>query len=263
MNRRNFVSTSLTAAGAASLANAAQYTGKGEKQEYYELRLYHQLNGTKKKLLNDYLGNAFIPAVNRTGIKTVGAFTVMYGPNRPSLYVLIPHPTLESFVGLSDRLMADDEYKKMSASFMDLPLNDPGYIRKETSLLKAFSHQPRLAVPKQTAEKKNRIFELRIYESHNEKMAKKKIEMFNEAGEIKIFWDSGLFPVLFGETLAGPSMPNLHYLLAFDDMAARDKGWESFRNHPDWLTLRAKPEFADTVSNINDIILQPTPFSQL
>jgi hypothetical protein len=263
MNRRNFVAASITAAGAASLTNAAQYTGKGEKQEFYELRLYHQLNGTKKKVLNDYLTDAFIPAVNRTGIKNIGAFTVLYGPNKPSLYVLIPHPTIESFLGLADRLAADDEYKKKAASFMDLPMSDPGYIRRETSLLRAFSHQPKLAIPKQTAEKKNRIFELRIYESHNEKFAKKKIEMFNKAGEIKIFWDSGMYPVLFAETLCGPQMPNLHYLLAFDDMAARDKGWESFRNHPDWLTLRAKLEYTDTVSNINDIILQPAPFSQL
>jgi hypothetical protein len=174
MNRRNFVATSLAAAGAASLTGSAQYSGKGEKQEFYELRLYHQLSGAKKKLLNDYLANALLPALNRYGVKNVGAFTAKYGPNKPTLYVLIPHPTIEFFLGLSARLTEDTEYKKAAASFLDLPLSDPGFIRMESSLLKAFTHQPKLAVPKQTEGKKNRIFDLRIYESHNEKFAKKK-----------------------------------------------------------------------------------------
>jgi len=264
MNRRNFVSAGL-ATGAASWPVLAQTPGKGGdgKQEFLELRLYHTLLGDRKKPLQDYLSGAFIPAVNRLGIKAVGVFNVLYGPNRPSLYVLIPHPTIESVLSLSSRLGKDAEYQKTAAPFLDMPLSDPGFVRLESSLLLAFAHMPKLAVPAQVAEKKSRIFELRIYESHGEKAAKKKIEMFNEGGEIGIFLSAGLRPVFFAETLAGPLMPNLHYMLVFNDMADRDKGWAVFRDHPDWVKLRGKPEYANTVSNTTDIILQPTPYSQI
>jgi hypothetical protein len=264
MNRRNFVSTAL-AAGAASLPASAQTSAKAAdgKQEFLEFRLYQTMLGDKKKPLQDYLSSAFIPAVNRLGIKSVGIFNVTHGPNRPSLYVLIPHPNMESVLTLGSRLDKDAEYQKNAASFMDLPLSDPGYVRKETSLMLAFSHLPKLVVPTQVAQKKSHIFQLRIYESHNEKIAKKKIEMFNEGGEIAIFQKTGLTPVFFGETLFGPLMPNLHYMLVFDDMAAKDSAWAAFRNHPDWTALSKKPEYANTVSNVTDIILAPTAFSQI
>ena len=43
------------------------------------------------------------------------------------------------------------------------------------------------------------------------KSAKKKIEMFNEVGEIAIFKKTGLQPVFFGETIIGPKLPNHFY----------------------------------------------------
>ena len=87
--------------------------------------------------------------------------------------------------------------------------------------------------------------------------------MFNEGGEIAIFRKTGLQPVFFGETLFGPALPNLTYMLVFENMARRDASWDRFRTDPDWLTLREVPIYQNTVSNITDIILRPTPFSQV
>ncbi|RPJ63014.1 MAG: NIPSNAP family protein, partial [Acidobacteria bacterium] len=101
------------------------------------------------------------------------------------------------------------------------------------------------------------------YESHHGMMAKKKVEMFNEGGEIAIFRKTGLQPVFFGETLVGPRMPNLTYMVVFPDWAAREKAWDTFRNDPDWKKLSADPKYADTVSNITDLILRPTAYSQV
>ena len=85
----------------------------------------------------------------------------------------------------------------------------------------AFADMPRLEPPTALLDK-SRIFELRVYESHSRQAAKKKIDMFNEGGEIAIFRKTGLQPVFFGETLFGPAMPNLTYMLVFDSMASRD-----------------------------------------
>ena len=87
--------------------------------------------------------------------------------------------------------------------------------------------------------------------------------MFNKGGEIDIFRQSGLEPVFFAETLIGPKRPNLHYMLVFSDMAEREKAWAAFRKHPDWLALKEKPKYADTVCNITDLILHPAAFSQV
>jgi hypothetical protein len=132
-------------------------------------------------------------------------------------------------------------------------------VRMESSLLRAFKNMPKLEVP----EKKGRIFELRTYESHSIKAAKKKIEMFNEGGEIAIFKKTGLLPVFFGETLIGPMMPNLTYMLVFEDMADRDAKWKVFGGSPDWKKLSSNPDYKDTVSNITDIILRPERYSQI
>jgi hypothetical protein len=83
-------------------------------------------------------------------------------------------------------------------------------------------------------------------------------------GEIEIFKKSGMNPVLFGETLIGPIMSNLHYMLCFEDMNARDAAWKTFVSSPEWQALKSQPEFIpDPQNNISDIILSPTNYSQL
>lgn len=258
MKRREFLAAAslVGMAGVNSPANAGERKDDG-KQEYYELRRYHLHVGSKKNLVGDFLRDVGIPAMNRIGIEPVGVFNAMYGPNSPSLYVLLVHKSLESVAKASSHLIEDDEYRK--ADFVNTDLSEPGYVRIESSLMIAFKDMPKLEVP----EKKPRIFELRTYESHSIKAAKKKIEMFNEGGEIAIFKKTGLRPVFFGETLIGPQLPNLTYMLAFNDMETRDKQWRVFSSNPEWKKLRANPAYKDTVSNITDIILRPARYSQI
>ena len=84
------------------------------------------------------------------------------------------------------------------------------------------------------------IFELRTYESNNAATLQKKIDMFNN-GEMQIFQRLGMNPVFFGEALVGSKLPHLTYMLAFDDLAARDRLWKAFGSDPEWQKLRATP----------------------
>ena len=256
MKRREFLAAaSITPiAGVSSLAAADSGDGK---QQYLEFRQYQLNIGSKKNWVGDFLQNVGIPAMNRIGIGPVGVFNAMYGPNSPTLYVLMVHKSLDTVVNSASMLMADDQYRK--TYFVDPPLSEPAYVRMESSLMVAFKGLPQLRVP----ENKPRIFELRTYESHSIKAAKKKIEMFNEGGEIKVFLKTGLQPVFFGETLIGPKMPNLTYMLVFDDMVDRDAKWKVFGSDPEWKKLSSNPEYKDTVSNITDIILRPASYSQI
>jgi len=255
MKRRQFLAAA-SIAGVAAIGSPAAPADR-TNQEYFELRKYRPHVGPRKNLLGNFLREVGIPAMNRVGIGPVGVFTAKYGPSDPTLYVLIVHKNLQSVVTASEKLLDDDEFRK--SEFVNAPLSDPGYVRVESSLMRAFKYMPKLEVPA----KKPRIFELRIYESHSIKAAKKKVEMFNEGGEIAIFKKTGLTPVFFGETIIGPMMPNLHYMLAFEDLNDRDKRWSNFGASPEWKKLRSDPQYKDTVSNITDIILRPMPYSQI
>jgi len=194
----------------------------------------------------------------------VGVFNVMVGPDSPTTYVLLTHKSLESMATATDRVRADAQYQKTGAEFINATPSDPAYVRVESSLLAAFEGMPRLEVPAGVAEKKPRLFELRTYESHSKKANKKKIEMFNQ-GEIAIFRRTGLQPVFFGETLVGSKMPNLTYMLVFENMAARDKAWGTFVADPEWKKLSATPGYTDPekMTNISNLFLRPTAYSQI
>jgi len=259
MKRRDFVKTAVVSAAAAafnSSSSAAEPAAASVAHEFYELRLYHLRQGAMQKRFDEFLRNAGVPALNRVGVSAVGIFNVMFGPDSPTVYVLLPHKDLGSFATLNERLSRDEEYVKSDG--VNAPSNDPLYVRMESSLMVSFDGLPHLVAP----EKKGRIFELRTYESHSKKANKKKIEMFNQ-GEIAIFKRTGLTPVFFGETLIGSKMPNLTYMLTFADMAEREKNWATFIADPEWKKMNSIPEYATAVSNISNIFLRPTAYSQI
>ena len=264
MKRREFLKTTSLAGGAAlSMWPGGRALAQSAPREFYELRTYEMQTGNRKTVLNDYLAKACVPAWNRLGVTPVGVFNVVSGSNALLLYVLIPYPTVETFLAAPARLAADEEYRKAAAAYLGSSIDDPAYTRYESSLLWAFKGVPRVRIPSETAGNKPRIFELRIYESHSETAALKKIEMFNEGGEIGIFDRVGLRPVFFGQTLVGRRQPNLVYMTVHQDMAAREKVWEEFRNSTDWKTLSANPAFANTVSATTVMFLRPTAYSQI
>ena len=267
MTRRAFVKSSVAAAavpGLAATLRAAGDPAAGSPREFYELRLYHLRRGPKQRLFDEFYRNAAIPAMNRAGIGPVGVFNVVYGPDNPTMHVLMPHKSIESFGTALERVRSDSDYQKAGAEFINSPALDPSYVRVESSLLVAFAGVPKLETPEAAAGNKPRLFELRTYESHSKKANRKKVEMFNN-GEIALFRRSGLEPVFFGETLIGPKLPSLTYMLVFEDIAAREKNWGKFASDPEWKKLSSTPGYTDAeiVSNISNIFLRPTPYSQI
>jgi len=258
LERREFI-TGAALTGAAIAGLSARAEEKPMEREYYEHRTYHLPPGGRNGAIHAFLENAAIPAWNRAGVGPVGVFTGVYGGEWTDIEVLLPHPTFASIAAVREALLADEAYLDAGTEFLNTPASAPRFVRYESNLMLAFTQMPRLVAP----EKKDRIFELRVYESHSEKFAKKKIEMFNEGGEIAIFLETGLTPVFFGETIAGNRMPNLTYMLTFDNMAAREANWATFVASEKWKALSGDPQYADTVSNIHSRILKPLPYSQV
>jgi hypothetical protein len=257
MERREFVGTSVAALCSAAAGNAA---GKPEASELYELKTY-TLRPAKQTLLDDYLGKALIPALRRLGIGPVGVFIEPAENDLLRMTVLIVHKSADEIAALAARLNSDDAYGKAASAYLSAKADDPVYVRIESSLLGAIPGMPKLEKPDAS---KPRLLNLRIYESHNERAAAKKVEMF-EKGELAIFRRVGLTPVFFASAVVGSAMPNLTYMLVFPNEEGRKAAWDTFRADDAWLKLKAIPEYADKeiVSRITNRILTPTSYSEI
>jgi hypothetical protein len=204
--------------------------------QYYELRYYQLRNGVPNRM----------PSAKPAGLSgPFGAFTSFIGEGSPFMILLL---TYSSF----------GEAEHIDAKLADVT----GYTRYERTMLRAFTGLPELKLP--PSSKSGRIFEIRTYESNDAVTLQRKMDMFNN-GEMQIFQRLGMNPVFFGEALVGSKLPHLTYMLAFDDLAHRDSLWKAFGSDPEWLKLRVKPGLsdADIVSNISNMIVRPTAFSDI
>jgi hypothetical protein len=262
MERRDFLKTAAAGAAFSGLGLSQAMAQEGQR-EFYELRIYDMQTGNRKSVLNNYLEKAAIPAWNRLGIKPVGIFGIVYGANALNLYVLIPHPSLDSFLSTPEKLASDAEYQKAAAEYLGTTIDNPAYTRYESTLLRAFPKVPKLRMPAETAGNKPRLFELRCYESHSEAVALKKIEMFCDGGEIALFDKIGIRSVFYGQTLIGRRQPNLVYMVVHQDMAARDKVWDDFGKSDEWNKMRNDPRYLNTVSATDVKFLRPAAYSQV
>jgi len=210
----------------------------------------------------EFLEKGVLPVTRRLGIGPLGFFSGVIAADSPFVLLLASFPSLAAMETSLDKMSADAEYQKALEVYHTG--SEPPYMRMETSLLRAFSSMPGVETPPGEAKRPARIFELRTYESPTSSTLQRKIKMFDD-GEIAIFRRCGLLPVFFGETIVGRDMPNLTYMVAFDDTAGREKAWNAFRVDPEWLKLRSQPDLADAeiVSNISNAILRPLPFSPI
>lgn len=260
MKRRTFLSSTIAGTSLASLPVMASPADDAKNRQLIELRTC-TLKPDKQTLFDAWAEKALIPTLNRLGAKSVGVYSENLPAGRPAIYyVLVPYDNSEQWAAVSAKLPSDSEYQKAAAEYLAAQATDPVYDRVESSLYRAFETMPKVEKPAG----KPQMYNLRIYESHNEAAGQKKIEMFNQ-GEIAIFRKVGLNPVFFGEAIAGTRMPNLTYLLAFDDDKARGAAWGKFGGDPDWKKLRAIPEYEDKkiVSKITNKLLTPTAYSQI
>jgi hypothetical protein len=255
----------MMAAAGLDTTMGSQEPKPGGGTDFYVWRQFIVRTGTQPQRLGEFLKNAAIPALNRLGHKPIGVFEVVAGVPSPSIFVLTPSSSLAQIAAIEPGLERDTEFMKAADAYLNAPATDPFYVRQETSLLSAFPNVPHIVVPPATASGGPRLFELRTYESHNERAHRMKMRMFTEMGEVDIFRRVGLTPVFFSRTIIGSRMPNLIYMLVHENLAGREKSWAAFGGDPEWKKLRSTPGYADAeiVSNITTIFLRPASYSQI
>jgi len=244
--------------------------GKPQGQEppapagaFIELRYFRMRSGKQTERTTEYIRRGWLPATQRAGIGPVGFFNSLVAPESPFVLSLTSYPSFAAIEAAHNKLGADKEFQDALDEY-NSTTGELSYMRMENSLLLAFPSMPAVEVPPAREGGPPRIFELRTYESPNEKTLARKVKMFGD-GEIAAFRRSGMLPVFFGTTIVGRNLPNLTYMLAYDDLAARDKTWSAFGKDAGWQKLRATPGLSDPeiVSNISNAILRPLAFSPI
>lgn len=232
-------------------------------REYYQIKIYTFDTPEQQMVTDQYLKNAYLPALHKLGIDQVGVFKTRPGENEgpDKTFVLTPLQELSQLEKINDFISQDKSFKMAGKEYIQAAHDNPPYHRIESILLRAFENMPHMVPSPVSGPRKDRIYELRSYEASTEALHENKVEMFNKGGEIKIFEDLGFNAVFYGQVLAGCKMPNLMYMTTFKDQKSRDEHWDAFRVSPEWLALKNKVPYQNNVSGSDKYFLYPTEYS--
>ena len=262
MNRHLFFAPLLIMTMLLSLLTS-EHSFNTQAREFYQITIYHFSTATQEKVLDNYLQQALIPSLHRQKIDKIGVFKPVTNDTAADkrVYVLMPMASVEMVTKVSAVLLADKTYQAAGSEYINAVRTDPPYTRMETILLQSFELAPKLQMPALKADKKDRVYELRSYESATEKIYKNKVQMFNQGDEIGLFKRLNFNAVFYGEVLAGSKMPNLMYMTSFENMDDRNNHWKTFVDDPYWKKLSALPEYQNNVSHIDIILMHPADYS--
>jgi hypothetical protein len=236
------------------------------KREFYQIKIYSIKNPEQEMRVERYLKDAYIPAMHRLGIKAIGVFkpvatdTASFGK---LIYVLTPIKNLDQLLVLPKKLDEDAAYQSAGKDYIDAEYKNPPYARIETIVLQAFPDAPMMNLPKLNGPKSERVYELRSYEGHTEKIHQNKVKMFNEGGEVKLFTRLGFNAVFYGQVVSGSHMPNLMYMTTFENKASRDEHWKAFGSSPEWTKLKVEPQYLNNMLKNTSYFLFPAEYSDL
>lgn len=236
------------------------FEAQESEREFYQLKIFNFEDDAQIQLTEDYLKNAYLPALHQLGFNNVGVFKPK-ADSLKQLFVLTPFASLERLTSLDNTLLRNKQYLEKGADYLKASAENPPYKRMEVILLKAFEDMPAMRPTAIDTPRKERIYELRSYQTPTEAYLQNKLEMFNEGGEISLFEKLGFNAVFFGEVIAGSQMPNLIYLTTFANKENRDQHWEQFGSSPEWKAMAALPKYRDNVSHIDNHFLYPTEYS--
>jgi len=250
--------------GFLSLHTEAKLLTAAPSRQIYQLLIYHVQDKNQEARMDKYLAEAYIPALHRNGVKTVGVFKTLNidTAKDKKIYVFIPFKSLPEFLKVSKLTETDAQLAAKGSDYINAAYNEAPYQRVESILMEAFAGMPELKKPSFSNPKNERVYELRSYESPTEQLYRKKVSMFDKE-EVEIFDRIGSQPIFYGEVLSGSKMPNLMYITTYSNMESRDEHWKVFSSDPKWKRVSALPEYQHVVSKADIIFLTPADYSEL
>lgn len=233
--------------------------------QYYEVRTYVIGESGDAGAIDGYLKQALLPALQSQGVGPIGVFTNADNDSsrNPRVVVaVIPYASADHIIDVTRQVANDANYQSAAKDYLGRGPKESPFERIQSELLVAMKCWPEVKVPAGATDNDDRVFELRVYESANERIAQLKVDMFNE-GEVPIFLDCNITPLFIGKAIIGQYTPNLTYLTMYPSDQERKESWKQFLRHPDWKKLSAVEKYKGTVSKIRKYIMVPKPYSQM
>lgn len=239
-----------SAFGAFGAAPAAMAAGE-RKTRFYVLEQYYLKNGPQVERLNEFAGKHLLPALSKVHSGPKLYLQALIAPHMPQFAAIYGFESLEDMWRVHRKMGEDKDLANVAAEYeasAEAPME-----HVTASLLEAADYSPEIAPS--AAGAAPRIFELRVYHSPTWRQLKALHERF--AGpEIKIFSRTGIHPVLYSSTLFGANVPNLTYVIPFENLAAREKAWNAFGADPEWAKVRRESiEKHGQISSVSQISL--------
>jgi hypothetical protein len=105
------------------------------------------------------------------------------------------------------------------------------------------------------------LYEWRVYEVVPGRMGALHARFQNIT--LKFFEKHGIKVVGFWESVIGATN-TLYYMIVWENMAQREKVWNSFQSDPDWIKARQEAEKeGPIVQRVVNTLLSPTPYSPM
>lgn len=216
-------------------------------------------NGSQPQRVHDYLKNGLIPYFKKAKSGPVLVLEALIAPHMPQIAVVMGYKSLHDLAETHAAAEKDSALMKLHEEWDRGP--EPNAESHSSMVLQATDFSPEL-IPDKEPRKAPRIFELRTYHSPSAYQLRALNERF--AGpETKIFHRCGVHPVLYTNTIIGPNVPNLTYLIPFESLDAREKAWNAFGADPEWIKVRRESiEKSGQISSVIQISLyKATPYS--
>lgn len=265
MKRREFLSAGASAVGAAVLTGSNAAAAESSRR-WIEIRTYWAKDEAAKENLLAGLDAAVVRNRKKLGFEKIGLYTVNaalhegdggYDPRWNRAVILTADSdSLEKLALVHDHLLeqiADADRPEFTRDGSQLEEID-------VSLHRAFPGCPTVEAPTRSPE---RVIQLRRYFSPNLDRNRAKRNMFDVRGELDLFRRCSMAPVFFSETIFGTVLPNVTYMLSFENDEARRAAWKKFVEHPDWKQMSGEKEFENTATRILNLFLKPAPSSDI
>jgi len=236
------------------------------QNDIYELIVYKLKTADQMTATDNYLKDAYIPAMHRLGIRQIGVFKPVANDTAEikKVIVLVQYISLDVWRKTKSNILNDAVYTTAAKPFRDADTSHLPFTRAESTIMEAFPDAPKL-IPTTLKSNPDAIYELRSYESPTEELHRTKVNMFNAGGEIELFKRLDFQAVFYSDVLSGDRMPNLIYMVAFANTAAREEHWKAFGSSPEWKKISTDPVYRNNVSvnHIDSWILKRTSYSDL
>lgn len=226
---------------------------------FYAIEYFYLKNGSQPARVHDYLKNGALPALARAGAGPALVLEALVAPHMPQVAIIAPFSSFEDVWNVHSKAISDAEWMKQFGAWE--AGEEPAVESMSVVLLEAAKYSPALvaaAEPRKTP----RVFELRVYHSPTSRQLQALHARFADA-EIGIFHRSGIHPVLYSSTVVGPAMPNLTYVIPFDNLDAREKAWAKFSADPEWIKVRKESvdKYGQVSSTMQISLWKATPYS--